>query len=75
MAASGTASIGTSNMDLNLSASGTGSVTINQIKTNSITGEVIPGKNGDTNLDITYYALEADAEAGNANFIDETTPC
>ncbi|MDA7825015.1 hypothetical protein N8986_02015, partial [Flavobacteriaceae bacterium] len=31
-------------------------------------------QDGDTNLDITYYALEADAEAGNANFIDETTP-
>ena len=50
MAASGTASIGTSNMDLNLSASGTGSVTINQIKTNSVTGEVIPGKLEGTNF-------------------------
>ena len=50
VAASGTASIGTSNMDLNLSASGTGSVTINEIKTNSVTGEVIPGKIGGTNF-------------------------
>jgi hypothetical protein len=50
VAASGTASIGTSNMDLNLSASGTGSVTINQIKTNSVTGEVIPGKLEGTNF-------------------------
>jgi hypothetical protein len=37
-------------MDLNLSASGTGSVTINQIKTNSVTGEVIPGKLEGTNF-------------------------
>jgi hypothetical protein len=50
MAASGSAVIGTSNMDLNLSASGTGSVTINQIKTNSVTGEVIPGKVEGTNF-------------------------
>ena len=50
LSASGSASIGTSNMDLNLSASGTGSVTINQIKTNSVTGEVIPGKIGGTNF-------------------------
>ena len=50
VAASGTASIGTSNMDLNLSSSGTGSVKINEIKTNSVTGEVIPGKLGGTNF-------------------------
>jgi hypothetical protein len=50
VAASGSAVIGTSNMDLNLSSSGTGSVTINQIKTNSVTGEVIPGKIGGTNF-------------------------
>ena len=31
-------------------------------------------QDGDTNLTVTYYALESDAEAGNANFIDETTP-
>ena len=47
--------IGTSNMDLNLSSSGTGSVTINQIKTNSVTGEVIPGKLGGTNFDNSVY--------------------
>ena len=70
VSSSGTASIGTSNMDLNLSSSGTGSVKIPSIETNSVTGG-----SDVSNLDITYYALEADAEAGNANFIDETTPC
>jgi hypothetical protein len=69
VAASGTASIGTSNMDLNLSASGTGSVTINQIKTNSITGEVIPGKIGGTNFTGSLLVGHSTfGEAGNANF-------
>ena len=71
VAASGTASIGTSNMDLNLSASGTGSVTINQIKTNSVIGEVIPGKLEGTNF--TDSLLIGHSTTGTLSSADRNT--
>jgi len=41
---------GTSNADINITPHGTGSVVISQISTDSVTGEVIPGKFGGTNF-------------------------
>ena len=41
---------GTSNADINITPHGTGSVVISQVSTNSVTGEVIPGKFAGTNF-------------------------
>jgi hypothetical protein len=47
---SSTISTSASNADITLTPNGTGSVVISQVSTNSVTGEVIPGKIGGTNF-------------------------
>ena len=60
-----------SNADLEINANGSGSVVIGQVSTNSVTGEVIPGKVGGTNF--TDSLLIGHATTGTLHSAEENT--
>ena len=60
-----------SNSDLEINANGSGSVVIGQVSTNSVTGEVIPGKVGGTNF--TDSLLVGHATTGTLSSAGENT--